>query len=312
MKEFNHTPVMLIECLKGLNIFDGGIYVDATVGGAGHSSRILEQLKTGGHLYGFDQDALAIEIARERLSKISPRFTLIHANFKDMKGELLTRGISKVNGILFDLGVSSPQLDNAERGFSYNYDAVLDMRMDKRQEFSAYTLVNTWREKDIADILYRYGEEKYAKSIARKICEFRQNQKITTTFQLVDIIKSAIPASRKREKGHPAKQTFQAIRIAVNDELNVLAKGLKDALSLLDKGGRLCVITFHSLEDRIVKELFKTSTSFAPWKRGMPLTIEEVDVEFKLITKKPILPSDVEIEANNRSHSAKLRIIEKL
>ena len=306
MKEFNHTPVMLIECLKGLNIFDGGIYVDATVGGAGHSSRILEQLKTGGHLYGFDQDALAIEIARERLSKISPRFTLIHANFKDMKGELLTRGISKVNGILFDLGVSSPQLDNAERGFSYNYDAVLDMRMDKRQEFSAYTLVNTWREKDIADILYRYGEEKYAKSIARKICEFRQNQKITTTF------KSAIPASRKREKGHPAKQTFQAIRIAVNDELNVLAKGLKDALSLLDKGGRLCVITFHSLEDRIVKELFKTSTSFAPWKRGMPLTIEEVDVEFKLITKKPILPSDVEIEANNRSHSAKLRIIEKL
>lgn len=312
MSEFNHIPVLLVECLEGLNIKDGGIYVDATVGGAGHSSRILEQLKTGGHLYGFDQDSIAIEIARERLSKISPRFTLIHANFKDMKGELFTRGISKVNGILFDLGVSSPQLDNAERGFSYNHDAVLDMRMDKRQEFSAYTLVNTWREKDIADIIYRYGEERFAKQIARKICEYREKQKITTTFQLVDIIKQAIPVSRKREAGHPAKKTFQAIRIAVNDELNVLAKGLKDALTLLDKGGRLCVITFHSLEDRIVKELFKSSSSFAPWKRGMPLTIEQVEVDYKVITKKPILPSQEELDYNRRSHSAKLRIIEKL
>ena len=310
--EFKHIPVLLNESIDGLNIQEGGIYVDCTVGGAGHSSEILKRLKSNGHLYGFDQDAVAIETAQARLSKISPRFTLIHTNFRNMKGELKARGITKVDGILFDLGVSSYQFDNGDRGFSYNYNAVLDMRMDKRQEFSAYTLVNTWSEKDIADILFKYGEEKFARQIARKIIEFRKEKPLSTTFELVDIIKSAIPPSKRKDGGHPAKRTFQALRVAVNDELNVLKNALGDALELLNTNGRVCVITFQSLEDRIVKETFKEATSGPTWKRGMPITLVEEQAKYRLITRHPIVASDEELSGNNRSHSAKLRIIEKI
>ena len=310
--KFEHIPVLLKESIEGLAIHDGGIYVDCTVGGAGHSSEILKRIKSNGHLYGFDQDAVAIETARARLSKISPQFTLIHTNFRNMKQELKARGIRKVDGILFDLGVSSYQFDNGDRGFSYNHDAVLDMRMDKRQEFNAYTLVNTWSEKDIVDILFKYGEEKFAKQIAKKIIDFRKEKPLTTTFELVDVIKSAIPASKRKDGGHPAKRTFQALRVAVNDELNVLRNALGDALDLLNTNGRVCVITFQSLEDRIVKEKFKEASSGPTWKRGMPITLEEAKAEFKLITKHPIIASENELEKNNRSHSAKLRIIEKI
>ena len=310
--EFAHVSVLLNESIDGLNIQEGGIYVDCTVGGAGHSSEILKRIKSNGHLYGFDQDAVAIETARARLSQISPRFTLIHTNFRNMKGELKARGITKVNGILFDLGVSSYQFDNGERGFSYNHDAVLDMRMDKRQDFNAYTLVNTWSEKDIADILFKYGEEKFSRQIARKIIDFRKQKPLTTTFELVDIIKSAIPASKRKDGGHPAKRTFQALRVAVNDELNVLRHALEDALDLLDTNGRICVITFQSLEDRIVKETFKDASSGPTWKRGMPINLVEDEAKFRLITKHPIVASDNELENNNRAHSAKLRIIEKI
>ena len=310
--EFEHIPVLLKESIEGLAIHNGGIYVDCTVGGAGHSSEILKRIKSNGHLYGFDQDAVAIETARARLSKISPQFTLIHTNFRNMKQELKVRGIRKVDGILFDLGVSSYQFDNGDRGFSYNHDAVLDMRMDKRQEFNAYTLVNTWSEKDIVDILFKYGEEKFAKQIAKKIIDFRKEKPLTTTFELVDVIKSAIPASKRKDGGHPAKRTFQALRVAVNDELNVLRNALGDALDLLNPNGRVCVITFQSLEDRIVKEKFKEASSGPTWKRGMPITLDEAKAEFKLITKHPIIASDNELEYNNRSHSAKLRIIEKI
>ena len=310
--KFEHIPVLLKESIEGLAIHDGGIYVDCTVGGAGHSSEILKKIKSNGHLYGFDQDAVAIETARARLSKISPQFTLIHTNFRNMKQELKARGIRKVDGILFDLGVSSYQFDNGDRGFSYNHDAVLDMRMDKRQEFNAYTLVNTWSEKDIVDILFKYGEEKFAKQIAKKIIDFRKEKPLTTTFELVDVIKSAIPASKRKDGGHPAKRTFQALRVAVNDELNVLRNALGDALDLLNTNGRVCVITFQSLEDRIVKEKFKEASSGPTWKRGMPITLDEAKAEFKLITKHPIIASENELEKNNRSHSAKLRIIEKI
>ena len=310
--KFAHVSVLLNESIDGLNIQEGGIYVDCTVGGAGHSSEILKRIKSNGHLYGFDQDAVAIETARARLSQISPRFTLIHTNFRNMKGELKARGITKVNGILFDLGVSSYQFDNGERGFSYNHDAVLDMRMDKRQDFNAYTLVNTWSEKDIADILFKYGEEKFSRQIARKIIDFRKQKPLTTTFELVDIIKSAIPASKRKDGGHPAKRTFQALRVAVNDELNVLRHALEDALELLDTDGRICVITFQSLEDRIVKETFKDASSGPTWKRGMPINLVEDEAKFRLITKHPIVASDNELENNNRAHSAKLRIIEKI
>ena len=310
--KFEHIPVLLKESIEGLAIHDGGIYVDCTVGGAGHSSEILKKIKSNGHLYGFDQDAVAIETARARLSKISPQFTLIHTNFRNMKQELKARGIRKVDGVLFDLGVSSYQFDNGDRGFSYNHDAVLDMRMDKRQEFNAYTLVNTWSEKDIVDILFKYGEEKFAKQIAKKIIDFRKEKPLTTTFELVDVIKSAIPASKRKDGGHPAKRTFQALRVAVNDELNVLRNALGDALDLLNTNGRVCVITFQSLEDRIVKEKFKEASSGPTWKRGMPITLDEAKAEFKLITKHPIIASENELEKNNRSHSAKLRIIEKI
>lgn len=309
--EFKHYSVLLEESIEALQIKGDGTYVDCTVGGAGHSIHIVKRLTKKGRLFGFDQDSVAIETARERLSYFSPEIHLIHANFINMKTELMIRGVKAIDGIIFDLGVSSKQLDDGERGFSYNYDAKLDMRMDRRQTLDAYTVVNSYNEKELADIIYRYSDEKFSRQIASKIVEARSKKAITTTFELVSVIKSAVPFYGHTE-GHPAKRTFQALRIEVNQELGILEFALRDALSILNKGGRLVVITFHSLEDKIVKDLFKEKTSPPVWKRGMPVTNETVEPEFRLITKKPMEASEKELLENHRSHSAKLRIIEKI
>ncbi len=307
---FNHITVLLNEAVEGLNIKEDGVYVDCTLGGAGHSSQILKRLTTG-HLYCFDQDEIAIQAARERLSAISDNFTIISTNFKNIKSALQEYGVEHVDGILYDLGVSSPQFDEASRGFSYNQDARLDMRMDRRQSLDAYEIVNTWDFNDIVKILHKYSEEKFAKNIARKIEQHRQVKPIETTFELVDIIKEAIPAAARRTGGHPAKRTFQALRIAVNDELNVFYESLNDALDLLNENGRVAVITFHSLEDRICKQVFKSASEMKDVPRGLPVIPEEMKPKFTLISKKPILPTDQELEDNHRAHSAKLRIIER-
>ena len=309
MKE--HVSVLLNESIEGLNIKKDGIYVDATLGRAGHSCHILSKLSNLGKLYCFDKDIEAMEASEKLLSTISPQFELIHADYKFIVMELNKRGINSVDGILFDLGVSSPQLDNGERGFSYKYDARLDMRMNRDDKLDAYTVVNTYKEEDLRNIIFNYGEEKFARSIARNIVERRKQKPIETTFELVDIIKSSMPGKAMRE-GHPAKRTFQAIRIEVNDELNSVKAAVTDSLKLLRKGGRIAVITFHSLEDKIVKEIFKKASEGESWNRYMPVNVNESQVEFKLITRKPILPSEEELKENNRSHSAKLRIIEKL
>ena len=309
MKE--HVSVLLNESIEGLNINSDGIYVDATLGRAGHSYHILSKLSKLGKLYCFDKDIEAMEASSRLLSTISPQFELIHADYKFIVMELNKRGITSVDGILFDLGVSSPQLDNGERGFSYKYDARLDMRMNQSDKLDAYTVVNTYKEDDLRNIIFNYGEEKFARSIARNIVERRKQKPIETTFELVDIIKSSMPGKAMRE-GHPAKRTFQAIRIEVNDELNSLKTALTDSLKLLKKGGRIAVITFHSLEDRIVKDIFKKASEGESWNRNLPVDVGNKEAEFKLITRKPILPSEEELKENNRSHSAKLRIIEKL
>lgn len=306
----SHISVLLDESIEGLNIKKDGIYVDATLGRAGHSSHILSQLSSKGKLYCFDKDIDAMEISRQRLSAISPQFELIHSDFTNMKEELLKRGVSSVDGILFDLGVSSPQLDNGERGFSYNYDARLDMRMNREDKLDAYTIVNTYSEDDLRKLIFTYGEERYASSIARKIVEARSTKKIETTFELVEIIKKSVPTKYLKET-HPAKRTFQAIRIEVNNELNGLKSALDQALSLLKSQGRLAVITFHSLEDRIVKEKFKEASEPKQWNRYMPVINVDEKLEFKLVNRKPILPSELELSENRRSHSAKLRVIEK-
>ncbi len=313
MVEFFHIPVLLKECIEGLNIKPDGIYVDATTGAAGHSYHILKELSTSGHLYCFDQDLTAIEASRKRLSSLSSQnYTLIHANFKNMKAELSWYDVTRADGIIFDLGVSSFQLNQAERGFSYNRNATLDMRMDQSQSLSAKTVVNSYSVEKLSKIIYEYGEERYARRIADAIVKARAVKEIETTYELVDIISAAIPGIAKREKGHPAKRTFQAIRIEVNGELTILKESLEQALNLLGSGGRLCVITFHSLEDRIVKQLFKEKTSGSPWHRGLPISTKSEKIAFRLITPKPILPTEEEIEINNRAHSAKLRIIERL
>lgn len=308
---FNHISVLLNECIEGLNIKADGIYVDATIGGAGHSCHIIKELSPKGLLIGFDQDQVALEASRERLSNLSPQFKLIHSNFASLKEELTKLGISQVDGFLFDLGVSSVQFDESDRGFSYRFDARLDMRMNKENDLDAYKVVNSYSKEELIKIFYEYGEEKFAKNIANKIVERRKDSMIETTFQLVDVIRSALPASVLREKGHPAKKVFQAIRIEVNKELDVLKQGLNDALDLLKPGGRICVITFHSLEDRIVKDIFKGRCEVA-WNKNMPFVIEEKKSEFRLVNRKPIVASNEELEANNRSHSAKLRIIERV
>lgn len=312
---FHHVTVLLKETVDALNIKEDGIYVDCTLGGAGHSEYLLSQLSEKGHLYCFDQDMTAIQHAKQRLSSYVERgmVTFIHANFKTLKTSLEQYGISSVDGILYDLGVSSPQLDEANRGFSYHQDAPLDMRMNQEQELSAYHVVNEYSFNQLVKIFQRYGEEKFSKQIARKIEQARVNAPIETTGQLVDIIKEAIPAPARRRGGHPAKRIFQAIRIEVNDELGAEEASLEQALELLCVGGRVSVITFHSLEDRIAKILFKEYSEVnQDLPPGLPIIPDEMQPDFKLITRKPIVASKEELEENNRARSAKLRVIEKI
>ncbi|MCT4793714.1 MULTISPECIES: 16S rRNA (cytosine(1402)-N(4))-methyltransferase RsmH [Exiguobacterium] len=308
---FEHETVLKWESIKGLNIKPDGIYVDCTLGGAGHSEEIVKQLTTG-HLYAFDQDDVALAHAAERLAAYEGRFTLIKSNFVHLKEELEARSVTKVDGILFDLGVSSPQLDEGERGFSYNFDARLDMRMDQTSPLSAYEVVNEWPYNDLVRILFTYGEEKFSKQIARKIEKAREIAPIETTFELVELIKDAIPAPARRKGGHPAKRTFQAIQIAVNDELNVFDRAVYQAIDLLAVGGRLCVITFHSLEDRMCKQAFKEKSSLPELPQGLPMIPKEFEPELRLVTRKPITAGDDELDDNRRSRSAKLRIVEKM
>lgn len=309
---FEHTTVLLKEAAEGLNIKPDGIYVDCTLGGAGHSSFILSKLSEKGHLYAFDQDETAINNAKEKLAEYRGRLTLIKSNFLYLQEQLEKHGVRTVDGILYDLGVSSPQLDTPERGFSYHHDAPLDMRMDHDAALSAYDVVNDWPYEDLVRIFFRYGEERFSKQIARKIEETRSKQPIRSTSELVEIIKDAIPAPARRKGGHPAKRVFQAIRIAVNDELSVFEKSLGIAIKLLNRGGRISVITFHSLEDRICKATFKKASETPELPHGLPIIPEEFKPVLKLVNKKPIVPSDAEIANNNRARSAKLRIAEKL
>lgn len=314
MAEFKHITVLLNEAVDGLNIKPDGTYVDCTLGGGGHSGLILSKLSENGKLYSFDQDITAINFNKDKFKEENElgKINFIKSNFRNISEELNKRNILGVDGILYDLGVSSPQFDNADRGFSYNYDAPLDMRMDQSQSLTARDVVNDWSYEQLVRIFFRYGEEKFAKSIARRIEKVRQQTPIETTGQLVDLIKEAIPAKARRKGGHPAKKTFQAIRIAVNDELGALEESLEQALDLLNPGGRISVITFQSLEDRLVKVMFKQKTSLPELPPGLPVIPDSQKVEYKLITRKPIVPSDDEITHNNRAHSAKLRIIEKL
>lgn len=309
-KPYNHISVLLNESIQQLNIKKNCVYVDCTLGGGGHSSEILKRIPNG-HLYAFDQDSFAINTADEKLKKIASNYTLINENFVNIKVALEEENVYGVDGILYDLGVSSFQLDIPERGFSYRFDGPLDMRMDQTAELDAYTVVNTYDEKSLVRILFEYGEEKFARLIARKIVSEREKKPIETTLELVEIIKKALPASALRNSSHPAKQTFQAIRIEVNHELDILKKALEDGLSLLNKNGRMVVITFHSLEDRIVKKLFKEKTTLQ-LPKDLPYIPEGYEIEFKLINSKVILPSESEISNNLRSHSAKMRVIEKI
>ena len=303
-----HKSVLLNEAIEGLNIRDGLIYVDCTLGYGGHSGEILKKNKKG-WLYAFDQDIDAIEYSKVKLSSIGSNFEIIKTNFKNLKKELEKRGVTKVDGILFDLVVSSPQLDVDERGFSYHNDARLDMRMDKENSLSAYEVVNNYSESDLITIFFRYGEERYSKSIARKIIEYRKTKPIETTLELVEIIKSGVPEKYKRET-HPAKRVFQAIRIEVNKELEVFEIALKDAIEMLNENGRVCVITFHSLEDKICKEIFKKNSEIDKVFKGLPNIPYEYMPKLKIIDK--IVPSKIELDENNRARSATLRIAEKI
>jgi 16S rRNA (cytosine1402-N4)-methyltransferase len=309
---FNHKTVLLHETVEGLNIKPDGIYVDCTLGGAGHSELILSKLSENGKLFAFDQDETAIAHASEKLAQYGDKLTIIRSNFLYLKEELEKRNIPQVDGILYDLGVSSPQLDNPERGFSYHHDAPLDMRMDNDASLSAYEVINDWSYEALVRIFFQYGEEKFSKQIARKIEAARAVKPIETTGQLVDIIKEAIPAPARRKGGHPAKRIFQAVRIAVNDELGVFENSLNQAISLLNSGGRISVITFHSLEDRICKATYKKFSETPELPPGLPIIPDEYKPILKLITRKPIVPTEEELENNNRARSAKLRIAEKL
>ena len=305
-----HYSVMKQECVDGLNIKENGIYIDATLGYAGHSSEILRKL-TSGMLYSFDNDEIAIKESNEILSKISSNFKLFHSNFVNMKKVLQNEGVTKVDGILFDLGFSSPQIDDASRGFSFMRDGNLDMRMDQTKDFSAYNVVNEYSIENLKEIFFRYGEENTSASIAKKIVEKREEKKIETTLELVEVIKEAV-GLKYFNLNHPERNIFQAIRIEVNDELKVLENVLPDAIDMLNPGGRICVITFHSLEDRITKTMFKKYSEVNEIFRGLPDIPEEYRPKIKLINKKPIVATDKEIEENSRSKSAKLRIIERV
>ena len=306
--EFKHIPVLLSECIEGLSIKPNGIYVDGTLGGAGHSKEILKRLSKNGQLIGIDRDTTALIAAKENLKDFQ-NVIYVHDNHDNIKNVLDDLGIEKVDGILLDLGVSSYQLDEGERGFSYIKDSKLDMRMDKAQDFSAYDVVNFYSEERLANVIYEYGEERFSRQIAKKICESRKNKEIETTNELVEIIKQVIPYTKNG--GHPAKKTFQAIRIEVNDELKPLYDTIINSIKMLNEGGRLCVITFHSLEDRLVKNAFNDCIGKCTCPPGIPYCVCGNKKLGNIITKKPILPSDKELMSNSRSASAKLRIFEK-
>lgn len=311
MTEFHHVSVLLEECIDGLNIKPDGIYVDGTLGGAGHSSRIAAKLTTG-RLIGIDRDEIALDAAARRLEPYKDRVTLVHSNFCEIASVLKQLNIDGVDGVLLDLGVSSPQLDDGSRGFSYMADAPLDMRMDNTDTLTAATVVNTWPYEELKRILYDYGEERYAPQIASAICRKREQKPIATTLELVDVIRSAMPHAALREKQHPAKRSFQAIRIAVNDELGAVEKVMRDAVPCLNPGGRLAVITFHSLEDRIVKNAMAEAARGCTCPPNFPVCVCGKKPKVKLITRKPIVSGDEELEVNPRARSAKLRICEKL
>ena len=307
--EFKHIPVLLNQCIDGLNIKENGIYVDGTLGGAGHSTEILKKLSPNGTLIGIDRDEEALSVVKERLKEYK-NVIYVHGNHDDIKEILADLNICKVDGILLDLGVSSYQLDEAERGFSYTKDAPLDMRMDKTKPLTAEYVVNNYSEEKLAQVIYEYSEEKFSRSVARKICEYRKNKEIKTTKELADIIETAIPGFAKKD-GHPAKRTFQAIRIEVNDEIRPLYNTIKNCIDVLNPGGRLCVITFHSLEDRAVKEAFVDAQGKCTCPGDLPYCVCGYKSLGKILTKKPILPTQDEITSNSRSKSAKLRIFEK-
>ena len=309
--EFNHISVLLNECLEGLNIKENGIYVDGTLGGAGHSSEILKRLSNEGRLIGIDQDTDALKAAKERLKNYS-NVTFVHSNFSSIENVLNNLNIDGVDGILMDLGVSSYQLDEGERGFSYMKDAPLDMRMNRDNDFSAYNVINEYSEEDLYRIIRDYSEEKFARRIASFIVENRQEKNIETTLELVEIIKSAIPAKARREGPHPAKRTFQAIRIEVNSELSILNKTIEDGVGKLNKGGRMAIITFHSLEDRIVKNKFRDLAVSCRCPKEFPVCVCGEKAKVKVISRKAIEPTKEEVDINPRSRSAKLRVIEKL
>ena len=311
MTEFHHISVLLEECLEGLAIKPDGIYVDGTLGGAGHSSQIAKRLTTG-RLIGIDRDPIALKAAGERLKPFGDRVTLVHSNFCEISNVLDDLGIDKVDGILLDLGVSSPQLDDGERGFSYMVDAPLDMRMNNGDALTAEQIVNTWSYEELRRILFDYGEERYAPQIASAICRRRESAPIKTTLELVDVIRSAMPASALREKQHPAKRSFQAIRIAVNDELGAVRKVMDAAIPRLSSGGRLAIITFHSLEDRIVKNGMADAAKGCTCPPQIPICVCGNKPQVKIITRKPITAGDKELADNPRSRSAKLRVCEKI
>lgn len=310
--EFQHKSVLLQECIDALNIRPDGIYLDGTLGGAGHSSQIARRLTEGGRLIGVDRDRTALAAAKERLAPYADRVTLVHSNFAEIDAILDSLGIPAVDGMLFDLGVSSPQLDDASRGFSYMADAPLDMRMDKDDALTAGEVVNTWPQGELRRILYDYGEERYAPQIAAAICRAREKAPIETTLELVDIIRSAMPAQALREKQHPAKRSFQAIRIAVNDELGAVSRMMQAAVGRLNPGGRLAVITFHSLEDRIVKSKMQQAARGCTCPPEFPVCVCGKKPLVKLVTRKPIVSGPAELEENPRARSAKLRVAEKL
>ena len=314
MAEFKHVTVLLNEAVENLKIKPDGVYVDCTLGGGGHTRKILSQLNENGRLFSFDQDQTAIEYNQKALDNQlqSGKLTLVKDNFRNIKKRLNDFGVSKIDGAVYDLGVSSPQFDVAQRGFSYKLEAPLDMRMDQSQALTAKQIVNEWSFNDLVRIFSRYGEEKFAKSIARKIEKQRQLQPIQTTTELVEVIKAGIPARARRTGGHPAKRVFQALRIAVNDELGALETSLEQVLEMLNIDGRVSVITFQSLEDRLVKSMFKEKTSLPDLPQGLPVIPQGMEVDYRLVNRKPILPTKSEIETNHRAHSAKLRVIERI
>ena len=310
--EFSHYSVLLQETIDELHIRSDGIYVDGTLGGGGHAFQVCSRLNENGHFYGIDQDAAAIEAAGERLRCFGNQVTIIRSNYCRMVEELKARGVTGVDGIVLDLGVSSYQLDEADRGFTYREDAALDMRMDQRQEKTARDIVNGYSEMELYRVIRDYGEDKFAKNIAKHIVQAREKKPVETTGELVEIIKAAIPAKIRMQKGHPAKQTFQAIRIELNRELEVLRDSLDDMIDFLNPGGRICIITFHSLEDRIVKNAFRTNEHPCTCPPDFPVCVCGKVSKGRVVTRKPVLPGEKELEENSRSKSAKLRVFERI